>query len=281
MKISETFYSIQGEGRLVGVPSIFIRLMNCVLSCPYCDSKHASRCLDIPKYNIDSKQAVIKFAYEIGDKYCKEFPDCKNIVITGGEPLLESNWELLRIFCAILCNKYNYYISFETTMIPNINLFKTSNIVEVYNKFSKEFNIFSENEMKVDPYLYDNYNFNTTVCPKIDTACYPIEVKLEDILNYYIPNNWVFFSDNNIDYKIVYYKEVEYDILKLIEKINEETVEDIRDYLYIMPFTPTGKKFNEKNWKNSCLEAVEFCKKYSLNYTPRTHVDLWGLKRGV
>ncbi len=42
MQISKIFYSIQGEGKLAGVPSVFIRTAGCNLRCAWCDSPYAS-----------------------------------------------------------------------------------------------------------------------------------------------------------------------------------------------------------------------------------------------
>ena len=42
MKISEIFYSIQGEGTLVGVPSVFVRTSGCNLRCEWCDTPYTS-----------------------------------------------------------------------------------------------------------------------------------------------------------------------------------------------------------------------------------------------
>ena len=41
MNIVEIFYSLQGEGRLTGVPSVFIRIAGCPIRCAWCDTKYA------------------------------------------------------------------------------------------------------------------------------------------------------------------------------------------------------------------------------------------------
>lgn len=77
--INEVFYSIQGEGRSLGKPSIFVRLGACNLKCTWCDSKYTWH----PDF-IDNQQSTIeKLVKEI-----KKYP-CKHLVITGGEPLLQ------------------------------------------------------------------------------------------------------------------------------------------------------------------------------------------------
>ena len=76
MKVSEIFYSLQGEGRLVGTPSVFIRLSGCPLRCHWCDTKYA---LD----NSNSKELSIPQIIEQIQPFNADF-----VVITGGEPLI-------------------------------------------------------------------------------------------------------------------------------------------------------------------------------------------------
>ena len=75
MKISEIFYSIEGEGIEVGRPEIFIRLTGCNLRCTWCDTKYA---LENGK-----EMDIMEIIREVS-----RYP-CKNISITGGEPLLQ------------------------------------------------------------------------------------------------------------------------------------------------------------------------------------------------
>ncbi len=80
MNIAEIFYSIEGEGIAIGKPEVFVRLAGCNLRCAWCDTKYA----------LDDGQLLTL------DEITKEiiaYP-CKNISITGGEPLLQKK-ELL------------------------------------------------------------------------------------------------------------------------------------------------------------------------------------------
>ncbi len=76
MKISEIFYSLQGEGSLVGVPSLFVRTSGCNLRCSWCDTPYTSWS---PEGEEVSVAEVLKRARAFRAGYA---------VVTGGEPMI-------------------------------------------------------------------------------------------------------------------------------------------------------------------------------------------------
>jgi len=80
MRVVEIFYSLQGEGRLAGVPSVFVRLAGCPLRCRWCDTKYAWQLTEGADYNVEKIIAAIK-----------KWP-CAHVVITGGEPMIKADF---------------------------------------------------------------------------------------------------------------------------------------------------------------------------------------------
>jgi 7-carboxy-7-deazaguanine synthase len=83
MKINEIFYSIQGEGPNLGMAAIFIRVSGCNFNCDWCDTEHESGV----EMTVDD--IVKKVTQDL------EWAYCHNIIITGGEPLIQPEMELL------------------------------------------------------------------------------------------------------------------------------------------------------------------------------------------
>jgi 7-carboxy-7-deazaguanine synthase len=83
MRIAEIFYSLQGEGRLIGTPSVFIRTSGCNLRCVWCDTPYTSWKPEGRNWSID------KIVCEVG-KYPGRF-----VVVTGGEPFFAPEIEEL------------------------------------------------------------------------------------------------------------------------------------------------------------------------------------------
>jgi 7-carboxy-7-deazaguanine synthase len=76
MHIAEVFHSIQGEGRLTGVPSVFIRTSGCNLRCWFCDTPYTS-------WNPEGEDRSVDSLIEETTTF-----NCEHVVITGGEPML-------------------------------------------------------------------------------------------------------------------------------------------------------------------------------------------------
>ncbi len=84
MLIAEIFYSIQGEGTLVGVPSVFIRASGCNLRCRWCDTPYASWDPKGDELGVDAIVAEVA-----------RYPVADHVVVTGGEPMIAREMPLL------------------------------------------------------------------------------------------------------------------------------------------------------------------------------------------
>lgn len=99
LPINELFYSLQGEGKLAGTPSVFVRTSGCNLRCWFCDSYHTSWEPTGAWLSVD----------EIVDEVVK-FENADHVVLTGGEPLIhEESVMLLNEF-----DERGYHTTVET-----------------------------------------------------------------------------------------------------------------------------------------------------------------------
>ncbi len=97
LRISEIFYSVQGESRTIGLPTIFIRLTGCPLRCQYCDTEYAFQGGQWMTYaEIFAQLKQYKTPY---------------ITVTGGEPLAQ---KACYEFLTQLCDA-GYQVSLETS----------------------------------------------------------------------------------------------------------------------------------------------------------------------
>ncbi|MEW6513756.1 MAG: 7-carboxy-7-deazaguanine synthase QueE [Pseudomonadota bacterium] len=103
LRISEIFYSLQGESTRVGLPTVFIRLTGCPLRCTWCDTNYAfSGGETLTFETILARVAAF---------------DCKTVCVTGGEPLAQAG--CLALLTA-LCDA-GYAVSLETSGALNIS----------------------------------------------------------------------------------------------------------------------------------------------------------------
>jgi 7-carboxy-7-deazaguanine synthase len=97
LRITEIFYSLQGEARSVGWPTVFVRLTGCPLRCAYCDTAYAFH-----GGHWMEQSAVLDRVASYG---------ARHVCVTGGEPLAQrSCLELLTRLC-----EHGYEVSLETS----------------------------------------------------------------------------------------------------------------------------------------------------------------------
>jgi len=122
LRITEIFYSLQGESRTAGCPTVFVRLTGCPLRCSYCDTAYAfqgGRWMSVDQ--IVAKVASYKASY---------------VTVTGGEPLAQKKCiELLERLCNL-----GYEVSLETSGALDITKVdrRVSRVVDVKTPGSGE-----------------------------------------------------------------------------------------------------------------------------------------------
>ena len=99
MLISEIFYSLQGEGELTGVPSVFVRTSGCNLRCTWCDTPYAS-------WNPEGEQQTVLQIISAVQAHAS----ARHVVLTGGEPLIAKDIRAL----AAEIKKLGRHITIET-----------------------------------------------------------------------------------------------------------------------------------------------------------------------
>ena len=97
LNITEIFYSLQGEAKEVGIPTVFVRLTGCPLRCNYCDTAYAFK-----GNNPLSIQHILDEVAQYNAQY---------VCVTGGEPMAQSN--CLKLLDSLIDVGYN--VSMETS----------------------------------------------------------------------------------------------------------------------------------------------------------------------
>jgi 7-carboxy-7-deazaguanine synthase len=97
LKVTEIFYSIQGESTYAGAPCVFVRLMACNLRCSWCDTTYS--------FAEGSTLTLEEILDQVASFHCR------TVEITGGEPLLQPDvYKLIRELL-----KHNYRVLLETS----------------------------------------------------------------------------------------------------------------------------------------------------------------------
>lgn len=94
-RINEIFASLQGEGYWTGRAAVFVRFSGCNLRCPFCDT-------NFRQYESLTREDILRRVQEASSS-------CRFVILTGGEPTLQVDSELVDLF-----HRHHYYIAMET-----------------------------------------------------------------------------------------------------------------------------------------------------------------------
>jgi len=230
MRVSEIFYSIQGEGPLAGIPSVFIRLAGCPLRCRWCDTKYAWDHSAGKPYTIEQILTQVQ-------RY-----RCKHIVITGGEPMINSDMsgkaELRKL--AEELKSLDKHITIETAGIAFVPEMPCD-LMSISPKLS--------NSVPKKPELAAAHE-----AARLDTA-----VPAELIENYPYVLKFVVDSENDLE-----------EIQQVIEAIGNVKQQNVM----LMP-----QAGNRKELLSKSPMVAELCKRSGLRFCPRLQIMLWDNQR--
>lgn len=248
LEINEIFGpTIQGEGKLIGTPSIFIRVGKCNMKCVgfnveyetpsgikkcSCDSYYAVDTAFKEQWHKMSCDDIIKKVEELKPNYNVD------IVITGGEPLLywqnEEFQSLLKYYV-----ENNYKVTIETNASLNINFTQEYQEKILFSMSVKLSNSLEPLKKRVN----------------IDTLTSIINKSKDSYLKFVIDK----------DFKNQAIKEIK-DILSKIPKVE----------VYLMPMGDTAQEINA-----NCETVIDMSIKNGFKYCDRLHIRVWDNKRGV
>lgn len=240
----EIFYSIQGEGKSIGVPSIFVRTSLCNLHCIWCDTDYTWNWKNtrfphvfdaLPDYKKYEKKDWIETCdIQKVAQAVQSFP-CKNVILTGGEPMLQQA-ALAALMLHLRETEADYRFETETngTLVP-----------------LPDFDA-----------AIDQYN----VSPKLENSNNSLKLR-EKAAAYRF-----FAASPKANFKFVLANENDLqELLGLVGKYNIPP-----EKIWLMPEAMSREALTEKRqW------LVEICKKQGFRYSDRLHVQIWGSKKGV
>lgn len=240
----EIFHSIQGEGKSMGRPSVFVRTSLCNLHCSWCDTDYTWNWLGTPfAHENDGLTGYQKFSKK--DWLVEISPaeaarnvltfNCLNVILTGGEPMMQQPAlvELMKILRAA-DPRFQFEIETNGTYLPIADL----------------------------DFLVNQYN----VSPKLANSNNPERLRDK-------PRAMNFFAKSGkANFKFVVSQPVDLNEVILILKKYQIAASNV----FLMPEGRTREALAERReW------LVEVCKNGGFHFSDRLHIQIFGAKRGV
>jgi 7-carboxy-7-deazaguanine synthase len=242
MKIAEIFYSIQGEGKLLGVPSIFVRVSGCNLRCVWCDTPYASWNPEGAEMNVAEIAAKVS---EFG---------ARHVVLTGGEPMMFQEMALL----IAALKAAGQHITIETAGTLWLENLPAGGIDLASVSPKLENSVPREREGGRFAALHERQRINLDVLRKFAAVGAVRECQ------------WKFVVSTPADVA-----EVE----SLIAQLNAELPATSRVPASDIVLMPEG--IDAQTLSQRSQWVAEICKQKGYRMSPRLHVYIWGNKRGT
>lgn len=192
---AEIFYTIQGEGKNLGKPSVFVRTSLCNLHCIWCDTDYTWNWENTPFETIANKKYrredyILESTAEEAASEIRQY-GCYHIVLTGGEPMMQQK-ELVSLMSILKSENPAYFFEIETngTLPPSEEF---DELIDQYNISPKLANSNNEEKIRLKPqaltYFSNHYksNFKFVISSESD-----LEEVLEIIHSYKINSGKVY-----------------------------------------------------------------------------------------
>lgn len=267
--------TIQGEGKLVGYPSLIIRLSGCNLRCAWqlpdgngsiCDTAYSSFS---PETNTMPSDDIIKIVKNnIGN-------NIRHVIITGGEPMLQ--YESLRYLVWMLKMNLGLHITLETNgTIFDKEVADFVDLVSISPKLRSSVpnienlrNTGIEHSARV-ALRHDKYRYNPTVIQAWIDNTYILDEKYIDS-----PKKYIRKKDGK-DFQLKFViadsmdiTEVEYEFIRRLNGYHNEDI-------MLMPLG-----LNQNELRQTTRLVIGECIKHGWIFTPRLHIDIFNDKRSV
>lgn len=264
LRISETFFSIEGEGPLTGTPTLFIRTFGCNFTCSGfnggCDTKYSWH----PDYR---DQTILCQPPELEAALLEKLPGnswsnpitgvTPVVCFTGGEPLLQQK--------AIACILNSGILDQVSTI-----LFETNGSVALRPDFIEALNTWTtQNDLRY--ILWSN-------SPKLSNSGEPRSVAIQPAVIYQqcsLPNSRVYLKFV-VDGSTASFDEVVNLVNYYFSGLDADSISAISPFIYVMPEGSTKEDLEAINSvvANKCLA-------YGFTFCSRTHIWLFGNSKGT